>query len=45
MKSLKKEYDLDVEVKYLWELVSDSLVIEPKEGDATSAQNEGGKND
>ena len=30
-KSLKKEYDLDIEVKYLWELVADSLIIEPKE--------------
>ena len=29
MKSLLKEYDMkDVEVKYLWELVADSLVIE-----------------
>jgi hypothetical protein len=29
MKSLRKEYDMmDVEVKYLWELVADSLVIE-----------------
>ncbi len=29
MKSLVKEYDLNVEVKYLWELVADSLIIEP----------------
>lgn len=29
MKSLAKEYDLDIEVKYLWELVADSLIIEP----------------
>jgi dimethylglycine catabolism B len=29
MKSLKIEYDLDVEVKYLWELVSDALVVTP----------------
>jgi hypothetical protein len=29
MKSLNKEYDLDIEVKYLWELVADSLVVEP----------------
>jgi len=29
MKSLREEYDMmDVEVKYLWELVADSLVIE-----------------
>ena len=29
MKSLTKEYDLDIETKYLWELVSDSLIVEP----------------
>jgi len=29
MKSLNKEYDLGVEVKYLWELVADSLIVEP----------------
>ena len=29
MKSLNKEYALGVEVKYLWELVADSLVVEP----------------
>jgi hypothetical protein len=29
MKGLDKEYDLKVEVKYLWELVSESLVVEP----------------
>jgi Fe-S oxidoreductase len=29
MKSLRKEYKLDIEVKYLWELVSDALIIEP----------------
>jgi lipoate-protein ligase A len=28
MKSLDKEYDLKVEVKYLWELVSESLLVE-----------------
>jgi hypothetical protein len=29
MKSLRQEYDfMEVEVKYLWELVADSLVIE-----------------
>ncbi len=27
MKSLRKEYDLDIDVKYLWELVADSLVL------------------
>ena len=29
MKGLNKEYDLGVEVKYLWEPVADSLIIEP----------------
>jgi len=29
MKSLTKEFDLDIETKYLWELVCDSLVVEP----------------
>jgi len=29
MKSLTKEYDLDIETKYLWELVADSLIVEP----------------
>ncbi len=29
MKSLVKEYDLGVEIKYLWELVADSLIVEP----------------
>jgi Fe-S oxidoreductase len=34
MKSLRKEYDfMDVEVKYLWELVADSLIIEPREAE------------
>ena len=27
MKSLRREYDLDIEVKYLWELVADSLIL------------------
>jgi Fe-S oxidoreductase len=27
MKSLRKEYNLDIEVKYLWELVADSLIV------------------
>ena len=27
MKSLNTEYDLNIEVKYLWELVADSLVV------------------
>jgi len=29
MKSLTKEFDLGIETKYLWELVSDSLIVEP----------------
>jgi len=29
MKGLNKEYDLGIEVKYIWELVADSLVIDP----------------
>ena len=29
MKSLNKDFDLGIEVKYLWELVADSLVVEP----------------
>jgi len=32
LKSLRKEYNLDVEVKYIWELVSDALILEPKQG-------------
>lgn len=29
MKSLTQEFDLGIETKYLWELVADSLIIEP----------------
>jgi len=29
MKSLTKEYELGIETKYLWELVADSLVVDP----------------
>ena len=29
MKSLTKEYNLGVETMYLWELVAESLVVEP----------------
>jgi Fe-S oxidoreductase len=29
MKSLTKEFGLPIETKYLWELVADSLVVEP----------------
>jgi Fe-S oxidoreductase len=27
LKSLNKEYQLEVEVKYIWELVADSLIL------------------
>jgi dimethylglycine catabolism B len=30
-KSLIKEYDLDIKVKYLWELVADSLILPNKQ--------------
>jgi len=29
MKGLTKEYGLDIETKYLWELVAESLIVEP----------------
>jgi hypothetical protein len=29
MKGLTKEFGLDIETKYLWELVADSLIVEP----------------
>ena len=31
MKSLNQEYDLGIEVKYLWELVADSLTFPGQE--------------
>ncbi len=31
MKSLKQEYNLDIEVKYLWQLVADSLIMPGKD--------------
>ena len=31
MKSLKQEYGLNIEVKYLWELVADSLIMPGKD--------------
>lgn len=34
MKSLNKEFDLGIEVKYLWELVADSLVVPGQEVEA-----------
>lgn len=39
MKSIRKEYGLmDVEVKYLWELVADSLVLEPQEDEGEAGE-------
>ena len=29
LKGLTKEFDLGIETKYLWELVADSLIVEP----------------
>lgn len=37
MKSLFREYDLKVDVKYIWELVADSLVLPGNRGSAPSA--------
>jgi dimethylglycine catabolism B len=37
MKSLTKEYHLDIEVKYLWELVADSLILPDAPGETASA--------
>ena len=39
MKSLTKEFDLDIETKYLWELVADSLVVEPWREEEIKAAN------
>jgi len=40
MKSLTKEFDLGIETKYLWELVSDSLSIEPWSEEEIKKSNE-----
>ena len=40
MKSLVKEYNLGAEVKYLWELVADSLVVEPWSEEEVKKANE-----
>ena len=40
MKSLTKEYDLGIEVKYLWELVADSLIVEPWSEEEVKKANE-----
>jgi len=40
MKCLTKEYKLDIETKYLWELVADSLILEPWSQDEISRAHE-----
>ena len=40
MKTLTKEYALDIETKYLWELVTDSLIVEPWSEDEIKKANE-----
>ncbi len=40
MKSLNNEYDLGMEVKYLWELVADSLVLPGQESEVTPEPSE-----
>ena len=40
MKALDKEYNLGIEVKYLWELVADSLIVEPWNEEEIKAANE-----
>jgi len=31
MKNLKPKFNLDIEVKYLWEMVADALILEEQE--------------
>jgi Fe-S oxidoreductase len=38
MKSLDKEYNLGVEVKYIWELVADSLILPGAQGEDASEE-------
>ncbi len=40
MKSLTKEYDLGIETKYIWELVADSLIVEPWSEEEVQANRE-----
>ena len=42
MKSLRREYDLKVEVKYIWELVADSLVLSGRVPQAAFLENQSG---
>lgn len=41
LKSLRKEYNLDIEVKYLWELVADALVVGPQDVDKNRSADRG----
>jgi hypothetical protein len=43
MKCLRREYDLKVDVKYIWELVADSLVVPGKIPAAARLQKGGGE--
>lgn len=38
MKSLRKEYNLDIDVKYLWELVAESLVLPGRAADVDASR-------
>jgi Fe-S oxidoreductase len=40
MKTLTKKYDLGIETKYLWELVADSLIVEPWSDEEVKKANE-----
>ncbi|MCG6929675.1 MAG: (Fe-S)-binding protein [Desulfofustis sp.] len=41
MKSLNQEYDLGIEVKYLWELVADSLILPDRQQQAAATEGAG----
>ncbi|HIJ36113.1 MAG TPA: (Fe-S)-binding protein, partial [Deltaproteobacteria bacterium] len=40
MKAITPEFGLDIETKYLWELVADSLVVEPWNEEEVQKANE-----
>ncbi len=44
-KSLNQEYELGIEVKYLWELVSDSLILPQAETAISDSNEQGGQED
>ncbi len=44
LKSLNKEFDLNVEIKYLWELVADSLVLPGQEAEVQQELNDQSSN-